>query len=71
MQYAEQAETNEKSIVRFFLFLSNGRLCTKKIIDKLNNFEYKNDFISKTRNHRKREIDFSLDSAHSASSMHI
>ena len=65
MKDAESAKTNEKSIFRFLVF-ELWSILYSKLIEKLTNFEYKTDHISKTKN---RKIDFSFISAHSASFM--
>ena len=60
-KYAQWAETNEKSILRFLQFLFY------EFIEKLTNFDYKNDHISKIKNRNDRKIDYSFVLAHCAS----
>ena len=62
---------HERLIFRFLRFLV-FELCSilcSKIIDKLTNFEDKNDHISKTEYHKNRKIDFSFVSTHFTSFM--
>ena len=60
-----------KQMKNQFSFFELFSILYLKCIEKLINFEYKNDYIYKTKNRKNQKIDFSFVSIHSASVMSI